>query len=372
MVYLDNSATTRVDPQVAQRAVEVMCGAFGNPSSLHGVGSAAYMELGIARNQIAKMLAAKTACIYFTSGGTESNNIAIQGGALANAAVGKHLVTTMIEHDSVLHSCQHMERLGWEVSYVRPDQQTHRLRTEDIVKAVRQDTALVSVMFVNNETGEILPIQEIVRGVREKNPRTRIHCDCVQGFGKLPFKLHQYDVDMVSISGHKIHAPKGIGALYLRSPEFVQPLEFGGSQEGGINPGTESVPLACAFGCASDIALYHLSEYQEKVSRLKAYLIERLESEFPGVQINSPNGASPYILSISLPGAISHELVTKLSGKGVYVSAGSACSKGSRSHVLEAMGLDPDRIDSVLRISLCHENCEADLDGLIQAIGESL
>lgn len=372
MVYLDNSATTRVDPQVAQRAVEVMCKTFGNPSSLHGVGSAAYTELGVARNQIAKMLAAKTSCIYFTSGGTASNNIAIQGGALANVAVGKHLVTTMIEHDSILHSCRHMEELGWEVSYVRPDPKMHLLRAEDVIQAVRPDTALVSVMFVNNETGEILPIKEIVEGVRKKNPQTRIHCDCVQGFGKLPFKLHEYDVDMASMSGHKIHAPKGIGALYLRDPSLVKPLKFGGSQEGKINPGTESFPLACAFGLASDLALYRIKEQAEETAKLRQHFIERLQSAFPDMLINSPEKSSPYVLSVSLPGASSHDLVSKLSGQGVYVSAGSACSKGSRSHVLEAMGLEPERIDSVLRISFGTENRKEDADVLVEAIKASL
>lgn len=227
MIYFDNSATTCVDAEVADRAVEIMCRQFGNPSSLHGVGSSAYMELGIARNQIAKMIAARTGDIYFTSGGTESNNIAVQGAARA-CRWGKHIVTTAIEHDSILKACAYLESGGWQVTYVAPNPDTHHIAAQDIIDAVRDDTVLVSVMFVNNETGEILPIKEIVNGVRKRNPKTLIHCDCVQGFGKLPFKLHVYDVDMISASAHKIHGPKGIGALYLRRPDLVFPLEFSG------------------------------------------------------------------------------------------------------------------------------------------------
>ncbi len=246
MIYFDNSATTCVDAEVADRAVEIMCRQFGNPSSLHGVGSSAYTELGIARNQIAKMIAARTGDIYFTSGGTESNNIAVQGAARA-CRWGKHIVTTAIEHASILKACAYLESGGWQVTYVAPNPDTHHIAAQDIIDAVRDDTVLVSVMFVNNETGEILPIKEIVNGVRKRNPKTLIHCDCVQGFGKLPFKLHVYDVDMISASAHKIHGPKGIGALYLRRPDLVFPLEFGGSQEGKVNPGTESVPPCMCF-----------------------------------------------------------------------------------------------------------------------------
>lgn len=368
MVYFDNSATTCVDTEVADRAVEIMRNQFGNPSSLHGVGAAAYAELGIARNQIAKMLAAKTSDIYFTSGGTESNNIAIQGAALSCGWGGKHIVTTSIEHDSILKACAHMEKNGWEVTYVAPNPDLHRILAEDVIKSVRDDTVLVSTMFVNNETGEILPVQKIIEGVKRRNPRTLIHCDCVQGFGKIPFKLHIYNVDMVSASAHKIHGPKGIGMLYLRRPELVCPLEFGGSQEGGINPGTENVPFACAFGLAADRALYSMEANMAKALNVKEYLLDRLQAAFPEVHINSPANGSPFILNISFPDISSHELVSFLSLHGIYLSAGSACTKGAPSHVLKAMNYDQSIISGALRISLSKYNTREDADKLITTL----
>ena len=367
MIYFDNSATTCVDAEVADRAVEIMCHQFGNPSSLHGVGSSAYAELGIARNQIAKMIAARTSDIYFTSGGTESNNIAVQGAARA-CRWGKHIVTTAIEHDSILKACAYLESGGWQVTYVAPNPDTHHIAAQDIIDAVRDDTVLVSVMFVNNETGEILPIKEIVNGVRKRNPKTLIHCDCVQGFGKLPFKLHVYDVDMISASAHKIHGPKGIGALYLRRPDLVFPLEFGGSQEGKVNPGTESVPLACAFGLASDRALYSMTSNAEKVSDIRKYLLQLLLTEFPAVHINSPKDGSPFILNVSFPGIVSHELVSFLSLHQIYLSTGSACTKGAPSHVLNAMNYSPSVIRGALRISFNKHNTKEEVDMFIQTL----
>lgn len=372
MIYFDNSATTRVDETAAERAVQIMRGQFGNPSSLHGVGAEAYGELGIARNQIAKMLAAKTDCVYFTSGGTESNNLAIQGGARANMKTGRHIVATAIEHDSVLFACQYMEQQGWRVTYVRPDPESHRISAEDVIGAVEADTALVSVMFVNNETGEILPLAEIVDGVRKKNPDTLIHTDCVQGFGKIPFKLFQYDVDMVSASAHKIHGPKGIGALYLRRRDMVEPLMYGGSQEGRISPGTESVPLACAFGEAADKALYRMTERLEQVANVRRRLEDRLLEKIPGAAVNSPSDASPYILNVSLPGIPSYDIINWLSMRQIYVSAGSACSKGAKSHVLQAMGFDGERIDTALRISLSKYNTFDEADLFVNALEDYL
>lgn len=368
MIYFDNSATTRVDREVAQRAVELMTEKFGNPSSLHYLGAEAYTELGVARNQIAKMLGAHTDRIYFTSGGTESNNIAIQGGMRANRQNGDHLVTTAIEHDSILACGKRLERQGYRVTYVHPNRKTHRIQVQDIVDAVGADTAMVSVMQANNETGEILPIREIVACVRAKNPKTLIHCDCVQGFGKIPFKLHVCDVDMISASSHKIHGPKGVGMLYLRRPELVEPLELGGAQEGKINPGTENVPLACAFGLAADQALCEIQENAARIARVRAYLLDRLKAARPDALINSPLDGSPYILNFSLPGVESHELVSFLSLHGIYVSSGSACTKGARSHVLRAMGFDEARVGGALRISFSKHSTEEEVDGLINTL----
>lgn len=370
MIYLDNSATTQVDEVVIQKAAEMMRGQFGNPSSLHFLGAEAYTALGIARNQLAKVLGAHTDRIYFTSGGTESNNLAIQGGLKANRAVGRHIVTTAIEHDSVLMTCRHLETQGYAATYIMPDSQTGRILARDVIDAIREDTTLLSVMAVNNETGELLPLQEIIAGVRKKNPRTLIHCDCVQCFGKLPFKLHVYDVDMLSASAHKLHAPKGVGMLYLKRADMIIPLKFGGSQEGRMNPGTENVPLACAFGVAADQALYDMEERAERVRAVKNHLEKLLKQRLPQAVVNSPETASPYLLNFSIPGFPSHEIVSYLSRQGIYVSAGSACSKGSKSHVLQAMGLDKGRLDSALRISLSKYNTCQEMDKLIAALKE--
>ena len=367
VIYFDNSATTRVDDDVAAVAVQKMTQQFGNPSSLHFLGAQAYQDLNVARNQVAKMLGAKSACIYFTSGGTESNHLAVQGGARANSRVGKHVVTTAIEHASVLGACRALEKQGWQVDYVRPNLATGRIRAEDIVRAVTPQTALVSCMQVNSETGELLPLREIIRGVHEKNPDTRIHVDCVQGFGKIPFKLHEYDVDFVSASAHKIHGPKGVGALYVREGVPMQPLYPGGSQEGGLRPGTESVPLACAFGCAADKLLPEILENYGSVQRLQHYLMERLR-QLPQIRLTMTENISPYILHFAIPGIPSHETVSYFSLEGIYLSAGSACSRGQPSHVVAAMNLPPDIRDSVIRLSFCKYNTIAEADAFLEKL----
>ena len=369
MIYFDNSATTRVDPDVAQAAVEAMTENFGNPSSLHYIGVQAYQALNVARNQIAKMLGARTSCIVFTSGGTESNNLAIQGGAAANLSAGKHIVTTAIEHSSVLGACNALEGQGYRVTYVRPDPASGRIRAEDFINAVDEETALVSCMEVNSETGELLPIKEIIQGVRRKNPNTRIHVDCVQGFGKIPFKVYEYDVDFLSASSHKIHGPKGIGALYIKDGVTVRPFLYGGRQERGIKPGTENVPLACAFGLAADKLLPRIQENFQYVQGLQTYLIRRLR-EIPQVRLTMTENISPYILNFSIPGIPSHETVSHFSMENIYIAAGSACSKGEPSHVIAAMGLPQEVIDSVLRISFCKYNTQEEIDIFIRKLKE--
>ena len=369
MIYFDNSATTRVDPDVARCAAEVMTENFGNPSSLHYVGVQAYQALNVARNQIAKMLGAKTSCIVFTSGGTESNNLAIQGGAAANLSSGRHIVTTAIEHSSVLGACKALEAQGFRVTYVRPDPASGRIRAEDIIHAVDQETALVSCMAVNSETGELLPVREMIQGVRRKNPDTRIHVDCVQGFGKIPFKVHEYDVDFLSASSHKIHGPKGIGALYIKEGVPLQPFFYGGKQEAGIKPGTENVPLACAFGLAADKLLPRIQENFRYVQDLQADLIRQLR-EIPRVRLTMTENISPFILNFSIPGIPSHETVSHFSMENIYIAAGSACSKGEPSHVITAMGLPQEVIDSVLRISFCKYNTKDEIDIFVRKLKE--
>lgn len=370
MIYLDNSATTAVDPDIAAVAVELMVERYGNPSSLHHFGMDAYQSLMNARYQAARMLGAPTDSIYFTSGGTESNNLAIRGTALSNRAFGNHIVTTAIEHSSVLSSLQALEKEGFSVTYVKPSPVSKKIEAEDILAAVREDTILVSMMHVNNETGEILPVRQVAEAIRESHPHTRVHCDAVQSFGKLPIGLHTLPVDLLSASGHKIHGPKGIGILYIRNGCPVTPLKYGGAQERRVNPGTENVPLACAFGAAAEKCLIHMKENYAHVQELNSFCREQLLSQFPDVLINSPKDACPYVLNVSLPGHASGDMIDALSMKDIYISAGSACSKGAITHVLTAAGYPEERINSALRISFGSQNTKEEVEALIEALKE--
>lgn len=366
-VYLDNSATTRTDRRVADRIYEMLTVSYGNPSSLHGMGAEAYQCLGTARHQVAKMISAGTSNIYFTSGGTESNNLAILGGARGNREAGSRLVTTRIEHSSVAAPFTCLEKNGYTVTRVGPRAESHRMAAEDIIDAVDQDTSLVSFMYVNNETGEILPVKEMVEGIRKKNPRTLIHCDCVQGFGKIPFKLFEMDVDMMSASAHKLHGPKGVGCLYVKDRNRMEPRIFGGNQESGIKPGTENTALIAGFGLACDLALVRIQENHRYVSGLRTQLLKGLK-DMGSVHINSPLDGSPYILNFSPAGHPADEVVSAMSGNGVYVSAGSACSKGARSHVIEAMGYGVDIVECAVRVSLSHENTAEDVERFLDVL----
>ena len=367
-VYLDNSATTRTDTRVADKIYEMLTVEYGNPSSLHGMGARAYQCLGTARHQAAKMISADTSSIYFTSGGTESNNLAILGGAVGNLAAGGRLVTTQLEHSSVSAPFARLEKEGYTVTRVPPRKDTHWMAAGDIVDAVDGDTSLVSLMYVNNETGEILPVRETVQGIRKKNPHTLIHCDCVQGFGKVPFKLFEMDVDMLSASAHKLYGPKGVGCLFVKDRSRIEPRIFGGKQESGLKPGTENTALIAGFGAACDLALVHIRENYAHVLGLRDMLVREL-GRMEGIHINSPLGGSPYILNVSYSGHSSDEIVSFMSSSGIYISAGSACSKGARSHVIEAMGYSEDIIRSAVRISLSHENTQEDIRCFLEALG---
>lgn len=367
MIYLDNSATTSTDPDIAAIALDFMTNRYGNPSSLHHFGMDAYQAVMNARYQTARLIGAPTDSVYFTSGGTESNNIAIRGTALANQALGRHIVTTTIEHSSVLSCCQALEKEGFSVTYVAPSPETHRIEAQDILRAVREDTILISMMHVNNETGEVLPVREVAEAVHREHPHTLIHCDTVQSFGKIPVKLHELKVDLLSASGHKIHAPKGIGMLYIRPQVPVTPLEYGGAQEGHVNPGTESVPLICAFGAAAEKRLLNMKQNLEQVTRLNRYCRNAVTAAFPQVQILSPEDACPYVLNCSFPGTQSGDLVDALSMRDIYVSAGSACSRGTLSHVLKSAGYEASLVEGALRISFDAQNTTEEIDTLLQA-----
>ena len=355
IIYFDNSATTRVDDKVSDVVLNMMLENFGNPSSLHFKGTDALTSIYKARCQVAQVIGARTNDIYFTSGGTESNNMAIIGGAYANMDSGRTIVTTAIEHSSVLNAVNHLRHEGFNIKIVEPDKSSHCIRAQDVIDAVDDDTIIVSVMHINNETGEILPIRDIVRGVKEKNPKILVHCDCVQSFGKYPFRLHEAKVDMISASAHKLHGPKGIGAIYIRDKSRVRSLIYGGKQEKGLRPGTENTPAICGFGEACKLALVTYKEFVEHMKVLKGTLVSNLQ-QYDFIKINTPSKSAWNIVNFSVIGASSEKMVNYFADRDIYLSAGSACEKGARSHVLEAAGYDDEIISGALRISFSKYN----------------
>lgn len=360
-IYLDNSATTCVSKEAAAAALEIMTNHYGNPSSLHGKGSEAYRALGIARNQIAQLLACTTSHVYFTSGGTEANNLAVIGASLKFCKKGSKIVTTAIEHHSILESFAYLESLGYKTEYVKPNPVSHRIEAKDIVDAVDENTVFASFMYVNNETGEILPAKKIIKGIKAKNPNTLIHIDCVQAFGKIPVQTFELDADFISASSHKIHGPKGAGFLYVNNKERILPRVFGGLQEGRIRPGTEALPALAAFGKAAETAMYQMDSNFEHARLLRNRLAESVR-KLPNVHINSFCDSLPYVFNFSLPGFNSDKLVSYFSTQGIYFSASSACSKGAKSHVLSAMNYDENLIHSCIRIGLSKLNTLEEID----------
>jgi len=348
-VYLDNCATTKVCEEAASKALFAMTAAYGNPSSLHGMGIEAEAILREARDNISKALKSTPGEIYFTSGGTESNNLALFGAAEARRRRGRRIVTTMIEHPSVAEPINRLEKEGFEVIRLKPGADGI-VRENDIISAVTPDTILISLMLVNNETGAIQPVAAARRAVRAAGAPALIHCDAIQAFGKLEFSPLTVGADLISLSAHKIHAPKGAGALYISKSAKIVPGVFGGGQENGLRPGTEPVPAIAGFGEAVKIAFERMSETNLQMESLKKYCTQLL-SEMPFITINSPKHSAPHILNISVGGIRSEIMMHHLASKGIYVSTGSACSRGKRSSVLAAQGLPDDRIDTSLRIS---------------------
>lgn len=362
--YLDNSATTRVSDNAAQKALALMTVNFGNPSSLHSFGFEAEKELTLARENIANLIGAKENEIYFTSGGTEANNLALMGAAEAKKRSGKKIVTTAIEHSSVIDTAKHLEALGFEVEFVSPKDKDS-FDIADFEKAIDESTILVSVMLVNNETGLMPPISKIPAIIKRKGSPALFHIDAVQGLGKEIVNVASLRCDLLSISAHKIHGPKGVGALYMKKGVRILPRTFGGKQENSLRPGTEALPLIGAFSvAASEVDV--IKNYS-KISELNLYLRQKL-AEFDDIIINSPEDASPYILNFSAIGIRSETMLHHLSSRGVFVSSGSACSKGGKSHVLSALKLDADIADSAIRVSFSKENTKEDVDALIEAL----
>lgn len=368
-VYLDNSATTAPCPEAVEAVNFMMTENFGNPSSLHGAGISAMKEIISARESIAKALSCEKDEIFFTSGGTEANNLAIFGAAYANRRRGNRIVTTAIEHESVMQSIDRLEEEGFEVIRLMPD--GHGFISEkELEEAINDKTILVSMMYINNEVGSILPVEKIKKAVTRKNAPALIHIDCVQAFGKIPVRPKKLGADLASVTAHKIHGPKGSGALYIRKGVNISPRTFGGEQEKRIRPGTEASPLIAGFGAAVN-ALPDLKKQSEYISGLNTYARERL-GEIDGLVFNSADNASPFILNIYIPSFMrSQTVIQELSAKyGIYVSSGSACAKGKRSHVLTAMHLPDERIDKSIRISFCRSNTKEDIDILADALKE--
>ena len=367
MVYLDNAATTQVSDAALKAATDAMTVRFGNPSSLHTMGIEGERIVENARSTLAKALGCDKSEVYFTSGGTEGNNIAVFGAAQAGARTGKHIVVSSIEHASVLEAVKHLEQSGWRVSYVNPEKDGH-IQPEKIENAVEGDTALVSVMSVNNEVGAVEPVKEICRAVRRKNANTIIHSDGVQGFFKLDGKLCETGADIITISGHKIHAPKGIGAMYIKKGVRIPPRVYGGGQERGMRSGTEPVPLIAALGTACEEWMENGGLWRADMHSTMEYLLKGL-GEIEGVTV-IPGHDAPHIVSISAGKYPSEVVMRMLEQKGICVSSGSACSKGKRSHVLRAMCVSDKLIDSAVRISLCHGNTTEQADELCSALKE--
>lgn len=367
--YLDNSATTQVLPSVAQKAMEMMVEEFGNPSSLHTKGFRARKLLEEARGLVADRLGAQSEEITFTSGGTESNNLALFGAAQARRRLGNKIVTTAAEHDSVLNPCRALEKQGLEVVYLKPDA-TGRLPEDALMDAIDEKTILVSVMLVNNETGAIFPVQAAGRAIRRKKAPALLHVDAVQGFGKLPFTVKKLGVDLLTLSGHKIHGPKGIGALYVKKGVRILPQALGGGQERGMRSGTESVPLICALGEAVR-QLPQPEEALSQVGKLNALLREKLE-QLPGVVIHSPEDGLPYVLNFSAGRVRGETMLHFLAERGVYVSSGSACGKAKPSHVLESMGLPKEQVESALRVSFSRFSTQEDVVALVEGLAAGL
>ena len=362
--YLDNSATTATSPAAAERAMRLMTQTYGNPSSLHGMGIEAEREVEAARESIAGALGAAAKNIIFTSGGTEANNTALFGAAQALRRRGNRIIVSAVEHSSVRESADRLRELGWDVCEAPVDSRG-TVRLDALCDLLNVQTTFVSVMAVNNESGSVQPTAEIAQAVHRLAPNALFHVDAVQAFCKIPLRPKKWGVDLMTVSAHKIHGPKGVGALYLRDGARIIPLLYGGEQQKKLRPGTESAPLIAAFGEAVREA--DIAANLQTVGALNAYAVEKL-SVIDGVSLNSPPDALPYIINLSVEGIRSETMLHHLEQSGVYVSSSSACAKGKPSYVLSAMGLQRDRVDSAIRVSFSKYSTREDIDALIEGI----
>ena len=364
--YFDNAATTQVRPEAAQAALEAMTQEWGNPSSVYQFGGRAAALVKNGRRDVAQALGCQPEEVYFTSCGTESDNWAIRSGVELNRRKGKHIITTAIEHAAVLEPCRELERQGWEVTYLTPDKQG-RIDPSQLEAALREDTVLVSMMLVNNELGTVLPVKEAARAIKRAGCPALLHCDAVQGFLKVPFTPKELGVDLLSISGHKIHAPKGIGALYIKKGLKLPPMIRGGGQESGLRSGTEATGQIAALAAAARLGRDTMEADLKHMAALREETAARLTAQVPGLKVLVEQGA-PHILPVTMPGYKSEVVVRYLSDRGVYLSSGSACHKGKPSHVFAALKLPKAELDGALRISFSAETGEEDVEALVQAL----
>lgn len=362
--YLDNSATTVTCERAAQKALAMMTVEYGNPSSLHKKGLSAELELNHAKEVIADSLSVEADEIYFTSGSTESNNMVLFGVAQAKKRSGKKIVTTAIEHSSVIEACKKLENDGFEVVYLSPDE-NGVVPPSSFEEAVDENTILVAVMAVNNEIGSIQNIERIGKIVKRKNVDAHFHCDAVQAYGKMVLKPKKWNVDSMCVSSHKVHGPKGVGALYIKKGMRVVPLLYGGEQQKKVRPGTECAPLIAAFGTA--VEEFDIANNRKHIEELNSYLKAELRKT-DSVTINSSDLALPYVLNISVEGIKSETMLHHLEQDEVYVSSSSACAKGKKSYVLKALGLSDKLIDSSLRISFSKYNSKDDIDAFLASL----
>ena len=367
-VYLDNAATTRVCPEAADIAYKTMLETYGNPSSTHTKGREAKAVLDNARKQLAAALDCAPGEVYFTSCGSEGDNWAIINGAESMRRKGLHIISSEVEHDAVRKSMDELKRRGFEVTMLKPESDGS-ISPEAVAAALRPDTVLVSLMMVNNETGAVTDIAAVAKALKKAKSIALLHTDAVQGFMKVPFSAKRLGADMITVSGHKIHAPKGIGALYIKTGVKIKPYIIGGAQESGLRAGTEAMPQIAAFGKACEIAKSSMTDATERMAQLRQHAAEHIVAEMPEAVIIG--GGAPHILSVSLPGWRSEVLMNFLEARGIFVSRSSACKKGGRSHVLEAMGLPAEVIDGAVRISLSRYTTKDELDKLCSALKDA-
>ena len=370
-VYLDNSATTRAYPEVGDIVYKVMCQDYGNPSSMHRKGVEAEHYVKDAKEILAKLLKVNAKEIFFTSGGTESDNLALIGAARANRRRGNHLITSSIEHPAILNTMRYLEEEeGFRVTYL-PVDENGRVRLEALKEALCQDTILVSIMYVNNEVGSVQPIEEAVKIVKNFNPRILFHSDAVQGFGKYHIYPKRVGIDMLSASGHKIHGPKGTGFLYINEKVKIKPIIFGGEQQKNIRSGTENVPGIAGLGLAAKMIYQDLNMKVSLMRELKAHFIEGISKiEHATVHGLTDENSAPHIISVGIAGIRSEVLLHTLEDKGIYVSSGSACASNhpAISGVLRGIGTSQEYLDSTLRFSMSEFTTKEEIDYTLETL----